>query len=155
MRARSVASRAAISGLHERLLLGDLAGLRFALVLDPGLPHVALLQAALLLHLLARGDLLGIDGPLARDLAATHLALGGDARLGDDTLVDDACLLDGFAGRDHRLLGLGVAGGAFAGELRALLGAAELDVPLLVEPRFLASRARCRAPASPFRGCAP
>jgi hypothetical protein len=69
----------------------------------------------------------------------------GDARLGDGPLVGDARLLDRLAGGDLRLLGLGVALGALAGQFGALLGAAELDVALLLQPGLSLSRSMSSA----------
>ncbi len=122
----------------KQALLFDLAGLGLLLVGDARLAHGADLQDARLLDLLARGDLLAVDRLLPRDLAAAHLALGGDARLGNDLLVGDPRLLDRLTRGDLRRLCLGVTAGAFPRELGALLGAAEFDLALLIEPRALA-----------------
>ena len=85
-----------------------------------------------------RGDLLGVDLLLARDLARAHVTLRGDAGLGDRALVGDPRLFDRLARGDLGGLGLGLALGALAGQFGALLGAADLDVAFLREPRLLA-----------------
>ena len=63
---------------------------------------------------------------------------GRDARLGDGAFVGDARLLDRLARGDLGALGLRLALGPLAGQFGALLGAAELDVAFLAQPRLLA-----------------
>ena len=89
-------------------------------------------------RLLARGDLRFLDQALALDLALAHLALGFDPGFRDDLFVGDALLLDLFAGEDLGLFRFGLALGTLAHQFRALLGAPELDVAFLAQPRLLA-----------------
>src|SRR3569623_3752798 len=91
-----------------------------------------------LLDLLARLQLLLLDGAGALDLLLAGLALGGDAGLRDGLFVGDPRALDGFARRDLGLLGLGLAQGAFAGDFRALQRPAHLEVAFLLQARGLA-----------------
>ena len=106
---------------------GDLTGAGHALGLDARLRDGALLGDARALRLLARGDLGGVQHPLALDLGLAHLALGGDPRR-----LHAAFALDAGA------LPLGLSFGALAGQLGALLGAAELDLALLLDAGNLA-----------------
>ncbi|BAR60613.1 hypothetical protein ACVIWV_004381 [Bradyrhizobium diazoefficiens] len=98
-----------------------------ALVGDPGL-----------LDFLARQQLLFLDGAGSLDLLLAGLALRGDAGLGNGLVIGDPRALDGLAGGDLGLFGLGFAQCAFAGDFRALERAAHLDVAFLLQPRGLA-----------------
>ena len=138
MRARSVASTAAISACLDTAPALDLLGLGLLLVGDAGIVDQPFLGDARPFGLFAGTDLGGIDRLLALDLALADLALGMDARLAHLLFLGDALLFDVFTRGDLGALGLGLALGTLARQFGALLGAAELDVALLLEAGFLA-----------------
>ena len=124
--------------LFDRAHALDLVPAHVALGGDARLADRLLVGDASAIDLLPSRDLRRFDRPHALDLVLAHIALGGDARLADRPLVTDPGPLDLLAGRDLRLLGLRLAQRAFAGDLGALHGAADLDVALLLELRGLA-----------------
>ncbi len=72
------------------------------------------------------------------DDVSRDLELGGDAGFGNGALVGDAAGLDVLARGDLGALALGLSLGPLARQFAALLGAADLDLALLLEARPLA-----------------
>ncbi|MEZ5649835.1 MAG: hypothetical protein R3E87_04730 [Burkholderiaceae bacterium] len=93
---------------------------------------------AFTLNVLLAANLGLVDGLAAGDFASLGLFFVGDARLGQRARLGDATLLDFFARRQLRLLGLLLAQCPFTGKLRLLDRAPDLDLAFLFDTRVLA-----------------
>jgi hypothetical protein len=119
----------------ERLLPVDLQLALLALACDARRLELQFDVDLLAFGLLAGLELGFVERPAAGDFAALRILFVPDALLGDRALLGQPRLFDRLARGELRLLRLLLAQRPLPGQLGTLDRAAELDFPLLLEPR--------------------